>query len=296
MSQQMSGNGTKVALQELIALRKEALHQPVIGIKKKLLLAGQKLTTVRGRGIEFDTTREYQAGDDIRSMAWRVTARSLKPHIKVYREEKERPVWLAVDLSPSQYFGTRCMFKSVKSIMQATLTGWFSILKRERIGAVINTTEPPQVFQPRSGEKYLLGILHALSNASALTPSFTSQNKLHALLVSLQQQVRTGDLLYLYSDFLTFNDETESLILYLAERAQVILNFVYDPFEATPPPPNQYMVTNGVTTLQLNMLDAKNREQYQQLFHHKLTQLKKFATKHQLVLNEFCTDTARELT
>ena len=87
---------------------------------------------IRGRGIEFDATREYQAGDDIRSMAWRVTARSLKPHIKVYREEKERPVWLAVDLSPSLYFGTRRMFKSVQSIMQAALLGWSCLQKREK--------------------------------------------------------------------------------------------------------------------------------------------------------------------
>lgn len=295
MSQQMSGNGTHVALQALIELRKQALHQPHIGIKKKLLLAGQKLTTVRGRGIEFDTTREYQAGDDIRSMAWRVTARSLKPHIKVYREEKERPVWLALDLSPSLYFGTRCMFKSVKSIMQAALTGWSSIIKRERIGAVINSTQPPQVFQPRSGEKYFLGMLNSLANASQLQPAFTSQNKLHQLLLSLQQHVRTGDLLHLYSDFMQFDAETETLILYLAERSQVILHFVYDPFEATPPPPNQYMVTNGKDKLQLNMLDAHNREQYHQLFQLKVKQLQQFSVKHQLTLNLYCTDEAREL-
>lgn len=294
MSQQMPGNGTHIALQELIELRKHALHQPQIGIKKKLLLAGQKLTTVRGRGIEFDTTREYQAGDDIRSMAWRVTARSLKPHIKVYREEKERPVWLAVDLSPSQYFGTRCMFKSVQTIMQAALTGWSAIIKRERIGAVINSSEPAQVFQPRSGEKYFLAILNALAKASALQPAFTKQNQLHQLLFSLQQHVRTGDLLYLYSDFLQFDTETENLILYLAERAQIILNFVYDPFEATPPPPNQYIVTNGREKLSLNMLDARNREQYHQLFQVKVKQLQQFATKHQLTLNLYCTDHERE--
>jgi uncharacterized protein (DUF58 family) len=291
-----AGSGTAVTLRELIDLRKQALQQPHINIKKRLSLPGQKLTNIRGRGIEFDTTREYQPGDDIRSMAWRVTARSLKPHIKVYREEKERPVWLAVDLSPSLYFGTRCMFKSAKSILQAALTGWLSLLMRERIGAIISSEQKPLVFQPQSGEKYFLAILNSLADASRLQPAFNTQNHLHHLLLALQQPVRSGNLIYIYSDFLQFDSDTEKLILYLAQRSQVILNFVYDPFEAVPPPPYQYMLTNGQQKMLFDMLDAKNRESYQQLFQMKIQQLKEFARKHQIALHLYCTDPAREET
>jgi hypothetical protein len=75
-------SGIAVKLQELIDLRNAKFLQPEPASPKQFTSTGQKLTSIRGRGIEFDTTREYQPGDDIRSMAWRVTARSLKPHIK----------------------------------------------------------------------------------------------------------------------------------------------------------------------------------------------------------------------
>ncbi len=287
-------NSTAVTLEALIALRKLALQQSINPVTKKLTLPGQKLTVIRGRGIEFDATREYQAGDDIRSMAWRVTARSLKPHIKVYREEKERPAWLAIDLSPSLYFGTRAMFKSVRSITQATLMGWSSLSKREKIGAIISGATKPHVFQPKACEKYFLTILKSLAEASALQPPFNEKSHLHALLLTLQQQVRPGNLIYLYSDFWSFNAETERLLGALAERTQIILNFVYDPFESTPPPPYQYHLTNGQQKIVFNMQDAKNRENYRQLFQDKTQHLKHFARKHQMALNLYCTDPARK--
>lgn len=286
-------SGTEISLQELIALRTSALHQP--NNTKKLTLPGQKLTSVRGRGLEFDATREYQAGDDIRSMAWRVTARSLKPHIKVYCEEKERPVWLAMDLSPSLFFGTRCMFKSVKSIIQASIMGWSSLQKHEHIGAIISTESKPRVFQPQSSEKYYLTILHALAEASRAHPDFTSFNHLRLLLLALQQQIRTGNLIYIYSDFFHFDADIEKLILYLAQRAQVVLNFCYDPFEATPPPPHQYLVTNGQQKLVFNMQNRKNREEYRQFFQTKIQLLRDFARKHQIPLQMYCTDPQCEI-
>ena len=287
--------GTSVTLQELIDLRHAAFHPSPAMLKKRLTISGQKLTSIRGRGIEFDATREYQAGDDIRSMAWRVTARSLKPHIKVYREEKERPIWLAVDLSPSMYFGTRCMFKSVKSIAQAALTGWSCLQKREKIGAVIAAHQKPAIYLPHSGEKNYLAILNSLAEYSQSQPVFNDQQYLRNVLVSLQQQVRSGNMIYLFSDFFQFDTEIEKLIVYLAQRAHVVLNFIYDPFEAFPPPPHQYHLTNGQQKILFNMQDAVNREAYQLQFQTKLNQLMDFTRKHQIALSVHCTDPEREV-
>lgn len=287
--------GTEVNLQELINLRHAATALEQASLRKRLIMPGQKITSIRGRGIEFDATREYQAGDDIRSMAWRVTARNLKPHIKVYREEKERPVWLAIDLSPSMYFGTRCMFKSVKSIMQTALLGWSSLQKRERIGAMIAATEKPLIYFPQSGEKNFLTILNSLSEHSRLQPAFNDQQYLSHLLMSLQQHARSGNLIYLISDFFQFDVEIEKLILHLAQRAHVILNFVYDPLEAYPPPPYQYMLTNGKQKMLFNMHVSQNRQAYQQQFQIKLNKLKDFAHKYQIALALYCTDPKRGL-
>lgn len=287
--------GTAITLQELIALHKDALFAPRIRQHKRLTLAGPKPTLIRGRGIEFDATREYQAGDDIRHMAWRITARSLKPHIKVYREEKERREWLAVDLSPSLYFGTRCQFKSVKSILQAALTGWRALQHRERIGAVLSGEAEPLLFVPKASETHFLSILNALATASKARPDFTQQPCLANLLFTLQQQVRSGSLVHLYSDFLTFDVNMEKSLIALANRAQINLNLIYDPFEATPPPPHAYFLTNGKEKMLFNMNDAENRREYQQLFQAKIARLTKLSYTHHFSLTLYCTDNTEEV-
>jgi uncharacterized protein (DUF58 family) len=282
-------SGIEVTLQELIALRLKAMNEQLQGLNKSFNLPGQKLTATRGRGIEFDATREYQAGDDIRSMAWRVTARTLKPHIKIYREEQERPVWLAVDLSPSQFFGTRCMFKSVKTIKIAAKLGWAYLLKHERIGAVI-AAETSLAFSPQSSERHYLTILDALAVSSRLQTPFSDLNYLTQLLTRLQFQVRSDNLVFIVSDFFHFNAENQKLMMNISRRAQVVMTFIYDPLEAEPPPPHDYMITNGDHSILFNMNDEKNRQLYKQQFQAKKDQLIEFAHKYNIRLQMVRTD------
>ncbi|MFZ3324264.1 MAG: DUF58 domain-containing protein, partial [Usitatibacter sp.] len=84
-------------------------------------LAGDYLSRFRGRGMDYQESRNYQPGDDVRSMDWRVTARTGKPHVKLYREERERPVVLFLDLNPGMFFASRGMLKSVAAARAATL-------------------------------------------------------------------------------------------------------------------------------------------------------------------------------
>lgn len=288
-------SGIEVTLKELIDLRCNIVHQPVEGGNKWLKFPGQRLARVRGRGLEFDATREYQQGDDIRNMAWRVTARSLKPHIKVFQEEKERPVWLAVDLSPSLYFGTRCMFKSVSIIKQAALLGWSYLLKCERVGAMIATEQKMQVYRPHTSERNFLAILNSLAKCSSVHPAFNEVNYLHSLLLTLQQQARSGHSVLILSDFYHFDAEVQKLILYLAQRSQVILFFIYDPFEADPPQSfYQYILTDGKKRALFNMDNAHNRQQYQQQFQIKRENLISFSRKHNIALQILCTDQKKE--
>lgn len=286
---QTNTTGINVSINELIALRTAAVHD-FQKHKKISKHTGQRLSVIRGRGIEFHSTREYQSGDDIRNMAWRLTARSLKPYVKVYQEEKERPVWLALDLSPSLYFGTRCMFKSVRCIKQAAELGWGYLLKRERIGAVIAEHEKVHVYKPQAGERNFLSILEGFCNASVKLPEFTAKNNLTKLLIALQNEIRSGNLIFIFSDFFDLNAENKKLILHLSERAQVILNFIFDPFEAEPPPPHQYLISDGQARALFNMDNIKVRQQYQEQFQQKLADLTTFARKNNIVLQQMCTD------
>jgi uncharacterized protein (DUF58 family) len=288
--------GVSVSLSELIALRGDLEPFSLTGTNKWLTHTGQKLTHMRGRGVEFDTTREYQAGDDIRSMAWRVTARSLKPHIKMYHEEKERPVWLAIDLSPSLFFGTRCMFKSVSSIKQAARIGWSALRKRERIGALIASEGDIQIFRPATSERHFLTILHSLAAISRFQTPFNQDNCLPNLLASLQQQIRAGNLVYIISDFFQFSAEMQKIIAHVSQRTQVILTFVYDPFEAEPPLPDNYLVTDGQQAVVFNMLNKQARREYQQQFAVKKNAIITFARQHNIGLKILATDQQQEIT
>ena len=91
----------------------------------------------RGRGLEFQEVRPYVSGDDPRTIDWRVTARRGKPHTKLFREERERPVWLLADLNARMFFGTRRQLKSTVVVRAAALLAWSAALGGDRVGAVV---------------------------------------------------------------------------------------------------------------------------------------------------------------
>lgn len=290
-SRDSDSTGVAITLDQLIHLRNKVFHDPIDFNKKShALFSGSHLTKIRGRGIEFDATREYQPGDDIRRMAWRVTARSLTPHIKVYQEEKERPVWLALDLSPSLYFGTRAMFKSVSCIKKAALLGWSYLQQGERIGACIATPNKLLLYTPKAQERAFLQILKSFALCSNEAPAFTENNCLNHLLVSLQQQIRSGNSLFILSDFLQFDTRNKQIILQLAQRAQVTLIFVYDHFEAEPPPAYRYTITDGQKTALFNTESSQNQNQYRRQFQEKLNELIVFSRDHNIIFKTLRTD------
>ena len=110
-----------------------------IGPRGKVLATrnGGHLSRFRGRGMEFDESRIYQPGDDPRNMDWRVTARSGRPHVKLFREKRERPVWLLVDIGPRMRFGTRVAFKSVIAARAAALLAWAAADRGDRVGGMV---------------------------------------------------------------------------------------------------------------------------------------------------------------
>ena len=120
--------GTTLTLNQLIRLRASARGLE-LGARRRTLSAqaGGYLSVYHGRGMEFDEVRTYQVGDDARTIDWRVTARRGRPHTKLFREERERPVMLLVDLHPGMYFGSRVQYKSVLAGRLSALMGWAAV-------------------------------------------------------------------------------------------------------------------------------------------------------------------------
>jgi uncharacterized protein (DUF58 family) len=131
----VSGNGLFAGLDELMSMRKYAIYLQQ-GKKKKTYShrIGDVKSAFKGRGIEMDEIREYQFGDDVRDIDWRVTARKGDVYTKVFSEEKDREVYVVLDLSPYMLFGTKKELKSVSASKIASLLGWQSMANKDRFG------------------------------------------------------------------------------------------------------------------------------------------------------------------
>lgn len=157
-------NGVELAMAELLHYQnKTALID--LSARKNIhgQMSGNYLSRSKGRGMEFDEVRHYQTGDDIRAIDWRVTARTGKTHTKLFREELERPVLIATDLSASMHFGSQLLFKSVQAGHLASLVAWHAKNRGDRLGGIVFNQNEHLELKPRSRKEGVLHYLHALS-------------------------------------------------------------------------------------------------------------------------------------
>ncbi|MCK4834519.1 MAG: DUF58 domain-containing protein, partial [Gammaproteobacteria bacterium] len=158
---------TWISPQTLIQLRMQAspslLNSSIIHAKQ----GGAYLSSFKGRGMEFDESRIYQAGDDIRNMDWRVTARTGSAHTKVFCEERERPVLLWLDLSTSMMFATRKKFKSVIAAEIASLIAWSAAKNNDRLGGLIFSSDEHVELKPKRGKTAVLDFIGRCTKHSA---------------------------------------------------------------------------------------------------------------------------------
>lgn len=155
----------EVQLDELLELRHQA-HALGLAAHHRVasVMSGLYASVFRGRGMEFEETRYYQEGDEIRHMDWRVTARTGVPHLKLFAEERERAAVLCIDASRHMQFGTRGTLKSVQAARAAALLGWAASLNQDRVGALIfgDVLSDVQFFRPTRGRRALWRMLSAL--------------------------------------------------------------------------------------------------------------------------------------
>jgi len=160
----VNSNGVELAMAELLHYQnKTALID--LASRKNIhgQMSGNYLSRSKGRGMEFDEVRHYQTGDDIRAIDWRVTARTGKTHTKLFREELERPVLIATDLSASMHFGSQLLFKSVQAAHLAALVAWHAKNRGDRLGGIVFNQHDHLELKPRSRKEGVLHYLHALT-------------------------------------------------------------------------------------------------------------------------------------
>lgn len=239
-------NGVVAELQELIALRRYVQLTPYKP-EGKALQTGAHLSKIRGRGMDFSEVRHYQAGDEVRHMEWRVTARTGHPHVKLYQEERERPVVILADFNPSMLFGTQKAFKSVVAARLAALLAWATMKQGDRVGGFLFAANEHSEFNPRGRDAGVLPLLASLCQYTKQNETQKNQppRALSDALQRLRRVVRPGSLVVLISDFYALDEESNHHLNRLCVHNDILAYHVCDPIELSAPKPQQYAITDG---------------------------------------------------
>lgn len=261
--------GLFARLDELIAARPEGGKSAFAprGKVRSQQFGGYR-SAFRGRGMEFDEVRLYQAGDDIRTIDWRVTARTGRTHTKLFQEERERPVLILLDCRSFMRFGTRDTFKSVLAAKAAAVLTWISIEAGDRVGGVIATPTGLHSYSPQRSRARVLGFVKAMADGTqegfALSPAARAVKEAPAApepaladaVARLRRTARPGTLVFVISDFHDFTEAAARELSRLALQAQVTNIFVYDALEEAMPARGAYPVSDGAA---VRLMDGGNR-------------------------------------
>ena len=214
-------------------------------------MSGGYVSKHKGRGMEFDEARHYQAGDDIRAIDWRVTARTGKAHTKVFREERERPVFVLCDVSASMQFGSSLQLKSVLAGHLTAFLAWQAKHRGDRVGGVVFNSIEHHEIKPANRTTTLLHLLQQTCQLQQTQPLQIDPNR-NALADSLKRLVylaKPGSQINLISDFHHIDNVTKGLLQQLRRRCEVRCFVIRDPFESTTlAEPIQLTVTDGYST------------------------------------------------
>jgi len=231
----------------------------------RTLRAGVYDSAFQGRGMEFDESRAYQPGDDVRAIDWRVTARTGRTHTKLYHEERERPVLLVVDARPMMRFGTRDAFKSVQAARAAATIAWAARDGGDRVGGIVLSASGRTELPPGHSHGRLLAFLRALSSATADTAT-TPGPRLADALARLERVARPGTSVFVVSDFSDLDAGAERVLARLARRADLGCVLVYDQLETTAPDGTDCRISDGERVLALAGYDRRWRQAYGERF------------------------------
>ena len=272
----------KIDINDLYALKEQAYHWLKIPHPKKLhMQSGQYISKHKGAGLDFNESRPYNEGDDIRHIDWRITARSGKAYTKIYHEERERPISILCDQSSTMFFGSQKQFKSVLSAKLSMMITWISIQNGDKVafsgwGHNKSFTLPLQ-------RKSFAGSVIA-KNLCDISPSEVCiQTNTNTFNDSIKTFSRShGHHLFIISDFYHLNEDCLQTLNHLAKHHQLVLIHVFDDIEKSAPNTGTLpFFHNGKT----NWFNSKNKTQikkWQQPFTNREELLKQFCNKHKI--------------
>ncbi|MCV6614280.1 MAG: DUF58 domain-containing protein [Cellvibrionaceae bacterium] len=277
---------TSLQLQDLVALQSRARgidwQRAFIGPH---LFSGNRLSRLRGRGLDFEELKNYQQGDDIRHMDWKVSLRSGRPHVRVFNEEKEQRLQLLIDQRSSMWFGSSGDLKANCALKLAALLAWQAWGRGDRLGSCVfdGARQRPSRAARNAGQglqqfkQWLL--LHQRMCPGQVSPA-------DSLLASLDWALGTGQrgqVIYLLSDLAGLleapaaAEQFKQRVNQLARHNQLRCLFIYDPLEQALPQLGQLPISDGAEHCALDTAKPQVRQDYAELLQQKINLLQQLA-------------------
>lgn len=263
-----SDDGIHVGLSELIDMRHRVREVQLFSTPaQRSPLVGLHHSKLRGRGVDFDHVRIYQPGDDVRSIDWRVTARTREPHTKLFHEERERPIFIMVEQSRRLFFGSSRQFKSSLAAQAASLFGWAALAHNDRVGGLVFGGAESHEVRPRRSSRSLLQLLNRLARANQALPgpARDQHNLLGPALRRAREVLRPGSLAVLLCDERALDDSAEQQLGLLSRHCDLLLLPLHDPLDRQLPAAGLLHFSQQGARLQLDSDDAALRQAYQAL-------------------------------
>lgn len=252
--------------------------------------AGYRQAIRKGRGMEFNEVREYAAGDDIRHIDWKVSARTRKYHTKLFTEELEHPVYCLLEQSPKLFFGARTRFKSVQAMNIAAILGWITLQAGDRFGGYCFNHLNHQWQDARHQAKTLLQFLDAASKLQKAVSRPGGLTDWSQQLSNVMPYIKPGSRVYLIGDFIDMDELFFERLSHFKRHNEIVLIHIFDPIEADLPAQGVLKLTDGEHEADLDTFSPAQLADYHAQYERRLSQIKQHCRQLQLPLLTISTD------
>lgn len=262
-----STDPTTLSLDSLVALRHAPFPAQSNGDRGITSLPGTLQTRQRGQGLDFYDMRRYQPGDDVRLIDWNVTARTSKPHIRLYHQDRERASNIAIDLRSSMFTGSKQLLANSACYAAATYL-WQAAKAGDRCGAIVLSNRGIRASKPRSGEQGVLtalGLLVESYNDGLAQRTFKSESSLQDLIQWILNAGRTTGACLLLSHGQDLGDDDLNLLKQIGAKGTLGCVLLRDFLEANAMPSGRYTVASGNKTETLTLSNKQSRQLFEEL-------------------------------
>lgn len=248
------------------------------------MLLGDVKSRYRGRGMEFEEVRQYQPGDDVRYIDWRVTARTGSTYSMVFTEERERPVHIVLDQRSAMFFGSAQRFKSVLAAEIAAYLAWAALAGSDRIGGqVVGDTTATDIRAKRNRHAVLQFLRAANQYNHALPGNVDTAKPLSLVMEECRRLTRPGTAIFVISDFHDVDRDVEAALSSIGRHCDITLLYVFDQLEAEFDVNGRVAVSDGTRQIDISV-NRRLRTSYQATYAAHVDQLTQCANRCRGVL------------